>query len=153
MGGIDFSGKSPNIGRMIKYYTTGLHDVSHDGKRIGIAGDKLAAHHLWGDHVGTLNYDGRVWACSNKFNGVRLVTLEEFAGGKKVSNLGFVGTHSREQVLANYEALAGNGYNLISKNCEHIDNFVRGLGYYSRQLQVAGIALAGLFLVAAAKRA
>ena len=133
-------------------YITGLHDVFVNGVRIGRAGDKLAAHHPLYDHVGALNYDGRVWACSNKFNGVRLVTLEQFAGGKKISNLGFVGNHSRDQVLANYEALAGNGYNLLSKNCEHIDNFVRGLGYYSRQLQVAGIALAGLLLVAGAKR-
>ena len=117
---LDFSSKSPNIRRMFNYYTTGLNDIFHNGQHIGKAGDKLAAHHPLYDHVGALNYDGRVWACSNKFNGVRLVTLEEFAGGMKVSNLGFVGKHSREQVLANYEALAGNGYNLLSKNCEHI---------------------------------
>lgn len=137
---------------MTNFYTTELSDIFLNGHCIGKAGDKLAAHHLWGDHVGTLNYDGRVWACSNKFDGVRLVTLQDFSDGKKVSNLGFVGNRSREQVLANYEALAGKGYDVLSKNCEHIDNFVRGLGYYSRQIQVAGIVLAGLFLVAAAKR-
>ena len=97
----------------MNYNTTELNEVLHNGVYVGKAGDKLAAHHPYYNHVGTLNYDGRVWACSNKFNGVRLVTLEEFAGGKKVSNLGFVGNRSRDQVLANYEALSGNGYNCL----------------------------------------
>ena len=44
-------------------------------------------------------------------------------------------------------------YLMLQSQYEDYDNHVRGLGYFSRQLQVAGIALAGLFLVAAAKRA
>lgn len=122
------------------------------GQVIGIAGDRLEAHHIWGRHVGTLNWDGRVWACSKKYNGVRLVSFEAFSGGKAVTNLGNIGRVSREDILAHYALLDSDGYGELDKNCEHIDNYVRGLGYKSPQIENALLVGFGSLLLAAALR-
>ena len=138
---------------MNNYYNNAKrYEVFDDGKLIGRAGDRLAAHHPWGDHIGTLNYDGRVWSCSSRSQGVRLVTLQEFSGGKQVSNVGYVGNLQRQDVLNNYVTLQGNGYSVFFKNCEHIDNYVRGLGYVSPQLKRAGLVLGAVLLIAATRK-
>ena len=114
------------------------------------AGDRLVANHAFYNHIGTVNYDGRVWACSRKFNGVRLVKYTDFAGGMKVSNHGKIGNLPPHVVLANYAALQGDGYDVLSKNCEQIDNYVRGLGYSSKQVLIAGAAILSVGLLVAA---
>ena len=131
-------------------FNTHIHYLKNEhGIVVARAGDRLVAHHGLYDHIGTLNYDGRVWACSRKYNGVRLVNYTDFAGGMKVSNHGNVGNLPPHTVLANYAALQGNGYSVFSKNCEQIDNYVRGLGYSSKQVLVAGVALLSVSLIVA----
>lgn len=123
------------------------------GHAIGRAGDRLVSDHFVYYHKGTLNWDGRVWACSRKFNGIRLVSFEDFAGDQPVTNHGNIGLKSREKILSHYSMLESDGYNLLSKNCGHVDNYVRGLGYKSEQVNfVLGAAFLSLFLITATKR-
>jgi len=136
----------------MSFLNTTFQTDTRDGNFLGRAGDRLAAHHIWGDHLGTLNYDGRVWACSYRFKGIRLVSFEDFSGGKAVTNLGHVGNLSRKEVLDNYSKLAGKNYDILVRNCEHIDNYVRGLGYTSPQIARAALLVASLVLIAAARR-
>jgi len=125
----------------------------HNNNYVGRPGDRLRVKHFWGDHVGTLNWDGRVWAASRKFWGVRLVTLEEFKGGAEIQNEGNLGNCSRADILNHYTNLESDGYCVFTKNCEHIDNHVRGLGYKSPQIVTALlIGTAALFLVAASRK-
>jgi len=126
--------------------------VDHHNRYIGRPGDRLRADHWWGQHVGTLNWDGRVWAASKKFNGIRLVNFDAFSDGKPVTNEGNVGTNSRTEVLENYAALESDGYCVFTKNCEHIDNFVRGLRYKSPQVATALFVAATACLVIASAR-
>jgi len=126
--------------------------IDSTGRPVGRAGDRLRARHFWGDHVGTLNYDGRVWAASNRFKGIRLVSLADFCGGKSIINEGCVGNKNRTEILNSYAALESDGYCVLSKNCEHIDNFVRGVGYKSPQIFTVGLIAAGAIFLAAAKR-
>ena len=122
----------------------------------GHPGDKLRARHPLFDHVGTLNWDGRVWAASNRFQGIRLVSLEDFLGAGELINEGHIGPRSRTDVLRCYEEIASDGYCVLSKNCEHIDNHARGLGYCSPQmddvLKVAAVTALSLLLIAAIAR-
>ena len=150
---LDESRKSSDLGDMnqsLGYFPclTNAH-----GEVIGRAGDRVVAHHPLFDHPGTINYDGRVWACSWKFNGIRLVSFEDFSGGQPVTNQGNIGNKSREEILNHYRMIEGDGYGLLTKNCEHIDNHVRGLGYSSPQVALALTALfAGAMLYAVTKR-
>ena len=146
--------KSPQVKRMNFYSEYNLSTFyDRDNSYVGRAGDRLRAKHFWGDHVGTLNWDGRVWAASRKFRGIRLVTLEEFRGGADLINEGNLGQYSRADILIHYANLESDGYCLFTKNCEHIDNHIRGLGYKSPQMGKALLVGAGaLLLVAAAKK-
>ena len=135
---------------MIHNFDHSFHDNHHN--YIGRAGDRLRAKHLWGDHIGTLNWDGRVWAASKKFNGIRLVCLRDFLGGAPLENEGHIGHLSRQQVLASYAALESEGYCVWTKNCEHIDNYVRGLGYTSPQIKTALLVSVTTVLLIAANR-
>ena len=133
----------------MNYFSTTEFCLSNQkGRILARAGDRLAAHHPIYDHIGTVNFDGRIWACSRKFDGVRLVNYEDFAGGQRVSNQGNVGNLSPLTVLQNYFELQGDGYDVVTKNCEHIDNYARGLGYRSKQLVGAGVVAATCLILA-----
>ena len=116
---------------------------------LGRPADRLRVKHWWGDHVGSLNWDGRVWAASRAYRGIRLVNLNAFTGGGSLINEGHIGINSRSRVLESYAALESEGYCVLTKNCEHIDNFVRGLGYRSPQIDIA-LMLGGAFALIAA---
>lgn len=126
--------------------------------RLGIRpGDKLRAQHELYDHVGTAGYDGFIYAASFKFGKVTKTSLEHFSGGKAVINEGHIGPLSVGEVISRYEAVLNNPYDLLFSNCEHTDNWARGLGWSSEQVgnavvgSLAGILL-GLSLVAVVRR-
>ncbi len=100
-------------------------------------GDRLRVKRDGYDHIGTYGYDGLVYAASRKFRGVSKVTLEQFSGGREILNDEQVGPLLCRQIIANYEALLGRPYNLLSANCEHYDNWARGLGWKSEQVDLA----------------
>ena len=131
-------------------FTLSNHNIAHPG-------DKLRARHDFYDHVGTLGYDGLIYAGSSKFGRVTKTTFEQFSGGKEVINEGQVGPLSVDEVITRYEAVLNKPYDLAFSNCEHTDNWARGLGWYSEQVSnvVAAAlvgALAGLAIVAVSRR-
>ena len=104
------------------------------------AGDKLRARHELYDHVGTVGYDGLIYAASFKFGKVTKTSFEQFSGGKTVTNEGHVGPLSVEEVINRYESILNNPYGLINSNCEHTDNWARGLGWKSEQVKNVALA-------------
>ncbi len=112
-------------------------------KPLGQPGDRLRVKFLGFDHIGTLAHDGRIYAASRKSGKVSIVTPEQFSGGREILNDGQIGSCSK--VFANYKAVLGEPYDLLSANCEHYDNWARGLGWKSEQADRAKeLALLGL---------
>lgn len=110
-------------------------------------GDKLRVKHDLYDHVGTMGYNGLIYAGSRKSGKVTAVTPDVFSAGKMIINEGFVGNRTTAEVIQTYEALMEKEYCVISSNCEHTDNYARGLGWRSEQVQNAIYSIgAGLLL-------
>jgi len=120
-------------------------------------GDKLRVVREFYDHVGTMGYDGLIYAGSAKYGRVCKVTPEQFSDGFPIVNQGRVGPRSTEEIIDIYEMLLDNPYGLVFSNCEHTDNYARGLGWKSEQVDdilfYAGVGVAAaLIIVAISKR-
>ena len=137
----------------INQQNTPINDIHFSSAHVFQPGDKLRAKHDLYDHIGTMGYNGLIYAGSRKFGRVSLVTLEQFRGGKALFNEGHVGPLSVHQIIARYQALLDRKYDLIFSNCEHTDNWARGLGWQSEQVDkvllgiLAGITIGALALI------
>ena len=116
-------------------------------------GDKIRRPSSFGyHHFGT--YVGRQWPYnqavvhSSKNDGVRLDSLDAFAGGKLVTIVDRV-TDWREKIRVVQRAshLLGKPYSLLRLNCEHIANYVQKGVPTSPQLQGAVLTIGLTFLV------
>ena len=106
-------------------------------------GDRLRVKHWWGEHVGTMGYGGIIYANSLRYGKICKVTPLEFSDGKHIVNDGLIGHFPSQSVILRWESLMGRPYDLLSFNCEHSDNLVRGFGAKSNQVRdlVIGFAI------------
>lgn len=113
-------------------------------------GDKLRVKHDLYDHVGTMGYDGLIFAGSRKSGKVTAVAPEVFSAGKQILNEGHIGHKTAFEVIATYQALMNKSYCVVSSNCEHTDNYARGLGWKSEQVENALYGIGTGILIGAA---
>jgi len=139
------------------YQLLGFPQLYVPGEVSARPGDKLRVKHDLYDHVGTLGYDGLIYAASFKFRRVTKATFVQFSGGKQILNEGHVGPLPVSEVINRYEAMIDNPYDLLFSNCEHTDNWARGFGWNSEQVNnvIVGAAIGaviGFVALALARR-
>jgi len=117
-------------------------------------GDLIRVQRLGYVHVGVYvgpSWDRRDVVHNDKWGGVVLSTLAEFAGGApielhKSANCGY---HERRAIAERAKALIGRKFDLLSFNCEHAASLALSGQSESPQLQAACLLLlllGGLFL-------
>ena len=117
-------------------------------------GDRVRTDRGLYSHVGTVDFDGRIWANSAKFGGVTKVTPWEFSEGREIHNDGQVGIYHPSQVMDRFRRIAGTPYDLVRFNCEHANNWAHGLMPKSSQIEGAiMLGLACLIVAGAVKTA
>lgn len=109
----------------------------------------LSQHHAI--YLG-VDSQGTEWVVENyKFVGVRLISAETFFRNKRQITVNrFDGSHiDRFNAVKRALSLLGKPYDLINYNCEHYASYVQNGKAESKQVNVATLILAALFISAA----
>lgn len=101
------------------------------------------------EHEGIMTETGRVISNSRRRGRVVEESSRDFAGGRKIENMGALSSLPAAQVLSNARARLGKPYNAFSYNCQHFVRDCYGLGKRSPQkkLAVGAAAIAALIAI------
>ena len=100
-------------------------------------------------HEGIYTDDGTVISSSRKRGGVFEETLQDFAGGRAVKNLGRLSDLSPHRAVARAYVALGRQYDLVNDNCQHFVRHCYGLKpkSHQRDLAVIGGAVLAVLLI------